>query len=476
MMSPFTRSHNLIYKNTFNSLAVKKPFIANYSTDLSIILSNMTEASSFLCYEYRHGQAENTLYLYDTPRHVHIEEMLEGRFLQEKLSWEEWLSGLTALSSEPITCLHFGVLDQKMYWQHTLDQQSWDDFCDTLQQSFPGLQEIKADVANVFTDDQWATLIRHLPHLTKLQLEELGQMDLPRTFEEIGQSLVHLEVLLLAKSRGGSNNNNNNNTTTSSSTRWKRHDPCLSPKSFQRLARSMHRLSKLRSLVLWDLTTEHAQQCWSPVLTAIRSNPRLEYVRVNGGWELERKGSAHRTNPNNTVIWSVYDNHHQQHHHHCQHHHYHHSNYRMAMGETSANGAVWEVLRSRQPQPQQMHPTTLEEPTTKPFFFDKEILAALQYGPRLHQARRQYLPFLLTSSSSTALPLSSYHSSHTPYTRTPTGGKQDDASLEQWVQAILSVQDRFDCFHYLFTQMEPNVYVQPAMAYDWERHPNDSLK
>jgi len=241
----------------------------------------------------------------------------------------------------------------------------------------------------------------------------------------------------------------------------------LSPKSFQRLARSMHCLPKLRSLVLWDLTTEHAQQCWSPVLTAIRSNPRLEYVRVNGGWELERKGSAHRTNPNNTVIWSVYDNHHQQHHHHCQHHHYHHSNYRMAMGETSANGAVWEVLRSRQPQPQQMHPTTLEEPTTKPFFFDKEILAALQYGPRLHQARRQYLPFLLTSSSSTS-PWSSNSSA--------PDGKQEDPSLEQWVQAILSVQDRFDCFHYLFTQMEPNVYVQPAMAYDWERHPNDSLK
>ena len=58
-----------------------------------------------------------------------------------------------------------------------------------------------------------------------------------------------------------------------------------------------------------------------------------------------------------------------------------------------------------------------------------ESIASPPYGPRICQAQEKY------------------------------NLKDDDASVDDWVNALVSVQDRIDCFHYLVTQMIPAFIV-----------------
>ena len=66
---------------------------------------------------------------------------------------------------------------------------------------------------------------------------------------------------------------------------------------------------------------------------------------------------------------------------------------------------------------------------------DEESVEALQFGPRIQQAKLHL-------------------------------NQEDarDSTIEQWVKAISSVRDRLDCLDYLFSSMDPTLYAPAAIA------------
>ena len=64
----------------------------------------------------------------------------------------------------------------------------------------------------------------------------------------------------------------------------------------------------------------------------------------------------------------------------------------------------------------------------------------VQYGPRICEAKKKYLTKI-----------------------NPEDGSEMEPSLEDWVNAIISVRDRMDCLHYLMSESDPNMFAVPAL-------------
>ena len=63
-------------------------------------------------------------------------------------------------------------------------------------------------------------------------------------------------------------------------------------------------------------------------------------------------------------------------------------------------------------------------------------LDAMQFGPRLNEAKRSCLP----------------------------SGFDRPVTIEQFVGAIVAVRDRVDCLDYFFCQVDPNLYATSALC------------
>ena len=66
---------------------------------------------------------------------------------------------------------------------------------------------------------------------------------------------------------------------------------------------------------------------------------------------------------------------------------------------------------------------------------DPQVMEDLQFGPRLQQAKRQYL-----------------------------SGHPETLTIEQWVGALISVRDRIDCLDYLICEMDPHLFARQVLS------------
>ncbi|CAB9520420.1 expressed unknown protein [Seminavis robusta] len=80
------------------------------------------------------------------------------------------------------------------------------------------------------------------------------------------------------------------------------------------------------------------------------------------------------------------------------------------------------------------------------FPVEEDILNDLQYGPRLNQAERDCLRMDETEKEASSF------------------------SLQQWVEALISVRDRVDCLDYFLSTTDPNLYAWSAIGEGGARH------
>ena len=154
------------------------------------------------------------------------------------------------------------------------------------------------------------------------------------------------------------------------------------PESFRKLAESLKFLPLLKSITISSATLCHPQACWEPVVEAIRTNPMLEQVTV------EQEHQAYLLDPSNKSGLSDW---------------------------TLANYEPWEI--------------------------PSDDLEALQTGPRITHAQRQY-----------QLP-QEYHKK----------------AAKHWVEAMISVQDHLEGFHYFWAKIPPQEYFHNPLCWEeWQ--------